>query len=347
MSCSPGLYKSDFQAHVISEECACARLPTSMDPKTSVKTALTLTLTDVLCLCELPSFCREKKDWELQARIPQRAEHVRWSRARSLGTLPQSVRGQAWLVSKLPPRTQLWASTALLNPSFNPHHPYPTLPACSSPGVDSLMGPRAVSAPDCLRSLGNSERKPFKSACLEFTKPAELGQTLPWVSLRGDSGISKGSGEIWRNANRARGQQGWNLCFHWTGDIFHLRAWCKSLLVFSYLQAENINTAIKIFHLSQMRPCTDFLLCAKLSAASIWSTGRHPNLAHALFEVKLNCPCGRQGRGQGRASQVEVKDDQWKWEINKSANQSQWFFLSQCILSIYSWTGCLKIGPFW
>lgn len=80
---------------------------------------------------------------------------------------------------------------------FEPSHRLPQSPPRLPAPVlmSTLMGPRAVSAPDCLRSLGNSERKPFKSACLENAKPAELGQTLPWVSLRGDSEISRGAGK--------------------------------------------------------------------------------------------------------------------------------------------------------
>lgn len=71
----------------------------------------------------------------------------------------------------------------------------------------------------------------------------------------------------------------------------------KILLVFGYLQTENINTAIKIFHLSQMRPCTNFLLCAGLSATAIQSTGRHPKSTLALFDVKRHYLCGRGGGG--------------------------------------------------
>lgn len=65
------------------------------------------------------------------------------------------------------------------------------LPTSPTPG--SLVHPHTVtaasSAPD--RGLGNSERKPFKSAFLENAKPAKLGQTLHWVSLRGDSNLKE------------------------------------------------------------------------------------------------------------------------------------------------------------
>lgn len=73
------------------------------------------------------------------------------------------------------------------------------------------MGPRTVSAPDCLKSLGNSERKPFKSAFLENAQPAKLGQTLHWVSLGGDSEISRRAGKSRGTLialERAGGQKG-------------------------------------------------------------------------------------------------------------------------------------------
>jgi hypothetical protein len=57
------------------------------------------------------------------------------------------------------------------------------------------MAPRTHSPPDCLQSLGNPERKPFKSASLEKAKPAKLGQTPHWVSLCGDSEISRRTGK--------------------------------------------------------------------------------------------------------------------------------------------------------
>ena len=206
--------------------------------------------------------------------------------------------------------------------------PFWTPPACYNSGLYSITGPKTVSAPDCLRSLGSSERKPFKSAFLENAKPAKLGQTSHWVSLCGDSEISRRAGKS-RNTNsveRARGQKGWNLCFHWVGDIFHFKAWCKILLVFGYLQTENINTAIKIFHLSQMRPCTNFLLCAGLSATSIHSLGRHPKSTLAFFEVKRHYLCGRQGGGQGGGVLKEGQGwAQGEGKINTLRNQSQWF----------------------
>lgn len=164
------------------------------------------------------------------------------------------------------------------------------------------MGPKTVSAPDCLRSLGNSERKPFKSAFLENVRPAILGQTLSWVSFCGDSESSRRAGKSRGTLIALRGPEGTRdeICVSIEWVIFFIsKPDVKSLLVFGYLQTENINTAIKIFHLSQMRPCTNFLLCAKLSATSIQSTGRHPKSTLALFEVKRHYLCGR-GWGSGR-----------------------------------------------
>lgn len=92
-------------------------------------------------------------------------------------------------ILQLLPRIQPWADFPLLNlPPCPPPH---ATPACCSSGFYSIMGPRTIPAPDCLRGLGNCERKPFKSAFLENAKPAKLGQTSPWVSLCGDSEISR------------------------------------------------------------------------------------------------------------------------------------------------------------
>ena len=97
------------------------------------------------------------------------------------------------------------------------------------------------------------------------------------------------------------------------GDIFHFKAWCKILLLWSFLQTEDINAAIKIFRLSQTRPCMSFLLRAKLSAASMGSTGRHPKPTLALFEVKRHYLCGRQRVGvREEGSYMKVKEDQGK-----------------------------------
>lgn len=103
------------------------------------------------------------------------------------------------------------------------------------------------------------------------------------------------------------------------GDIFHFKAWCKISLVSSYLQTENINTTIKIFHLSQMRPCRNFLLCVELSAAFIRSTGRHPKSTLALFEVKWHHLCERQKWGsrkdhRGRSGMTRRRRN---WQIDK------------------------------
>lgn len=70
------------------------------------------------------------------------------------------------------------------------------------------MGPKTVSAPDCLRSLGNAERKPFKSAFLEKARSAKLGQTPHWVSLCGDSEISRRAGKSRGTLIALRGPEG-------------------------------------------------------------------------------------------------------------------------------------------
>lgn len=64
-----------------------------------------------------------------------------------------------------------------------------------------------------------------------------------------------------------------------------------------------MHTAVKIFHLSQVRPCANFLLCAELSAPSLQSAGTHPEPTLAGFEV-------RETEGKGLAGRPwEVRDE--------------------------------------
>lgn len=130
-----------------------------------------------------PILRERKTNWESQAWVSHRAGFVRL-RAAFLGSRPGSMRGRpAW-----PQHTGPEHSPGLVLTFWTPA-------ACYSSAYHSIMGPRTHSAPDCLQSLGNPERKPFKSASLEKAKPTTLGQTPHWVSLCGDSEISRRTGK--------------------------------------------------------------------------------------------------------------------------------------------------------
>lgn len=196
MSCTLCLNKSDFQAHLILKEYACAHVcPWAWIQRHSLKLS-SLWHWKISFVCISSHLSGEEKELGIAGLNPSKSKTCKVKTEHGARGPSLWEAGAGWPQNHYPE-----FSCGLVLAFW-------TQPACYSSGVYSIMGPRTVSAPDCLRSLGNSERKPFKSAFLENAKPAKLGQTLYWVSLRGDSEISRRAGNFRGTLIVSRGPEG-------------------------------------------------------------------------------------------------------------------------------------------